>query len=85
MIFEVRESETEAPAEQALLRAAEMLRMGQVRPAVEELLDSIAANKDLREGLARRAILLCFLMIGEQPEDEEELSTLRRRLATLVY
>ncbi len=84
-IFDVRESLTDTPAEQAMLRATELLRKGQVRPAVEELLDSIAADKDLREGLARRAILLCFLMIGEEPEDEEELATLRRRLATLVY
>lgn len=84
-IFEFRGPVADVPAEQALLAGAELLRVGRAREAVEALLDSIAADKDLMQGLARRAILLCLMMIGEEDDGADEVSSLRRRLATLVY
>ena len=40
---------------------------------------------DHAEELARRATLLCFALLGEGEEVEEQLSSFRRRLATLLY
>lgn len=84
-VYEFREAVADSKAEQALLRGADLLRSGQARGAVEELLESVATDKTIRDGLARRAILMCFLIIGEGAEGEGDLSAMRRRLATLVY
>ena len=50
--------------------------------AMDGILASVAADRDFRDGLARRAMLLCFAVVGEQ---EERLDDYRRRLATLLY
>jgi thioredoxin-like negative regulator of GroEL len=42
----------------------------------------VAADKTFRGGLARKAMLLCFLVVGEQ---DEAIDDYRRRLATLLY
>lgn len=46
------------------------------------ILDSVSADRDFQQGLARRVMLLCFVVVGEE---DERLDTFRRRLATLLY
>lgn len=50
--------------------------------AMASILDSVSADRDFEQGLARRAMLLCFVVVGEE---DERLDTFRRRLATLLY
>lgn len=69
-------------AELALSQARERLLAGDLPGAMQLLLDSVAADKTARGGLARKAMLLCFVIHGE---DDEQLDTIRRRLATLLY
>ncbi len=69
-------------AEQALLRARQQLLAADLDGAMASILESVAADKSFREGLARKAMLLCFAVIGEQ---DERLDDYRRRLATLLY
>jgi putative thioredoxin len=70
------------PAEVALLAARQGLLAGDHEAAMQQLLDSVAADKGHRGGLARKAMLLCFALVGE---DDERLDAYRRRLATLLY
>ena len=70
------------PAERALAAARERLRARDVRGAMDRVLESVVADKGLRSGLARKAMLLCFAVIGEE---DELLDDYRRRLATLLY
>ncbi len=71
-----------APAEQALATAQQRLRDNDVRAALDALLESVAADKGFRGGVARKAMLLCFVVVGEQ---DELLDEYRRRLARLLY
>ena len=75
-------SATGPAAEQALLLARQRFLAGDVAAAMEGVLASVAADKGLRGGLARKAMLLCFAMLGEE---DEGLDDYRRRLATLLY
>ena len=50
--------------------------------AMATILESVTLDRDYQQGLARRAMLLCFAVIGEQ---DESLDLVRRRLATLLY
>lgn len=50
--------------------------------AMASILDSVSADRDFQQGLARRAMVLCFVVVGEE---DERLDTFRRRLATLLY
>ena len=50
--------------------------------AMALLLETVVADKGFREGLARRALLLCFVVIGEEDPRNDPF---RRRLATLLY
>jgi putative thioredoxin len=70
------------PAERHLLAARQRLVAGDARGAMQELLASVAADKQHRAGLARKAMLLCFVVVGEQ---DEALDDYRRRLATMLY
>ncbi len=71
-----------APAERLLHAARERLRARDVRGAMDGLLESVVADKNSRGGLARKAMLLCFAVVGEE---DELLDDYRRRLATLLY
>ncbi|MBL8737793.1 MAG: tetratricopeptide repeat protein [Planctomycetes bacterium] len=73
---------TGATAEQALLRARQRMLAGDLDGAMAAILESVAADKSFRGGLARKAMLLCFAVIGEL---DERLDDYRRRLATLLY
>jgi putative thioredoxin len=69
-------------AEKSLVVARQAFLAGQVEAAMAAILESVAADKSFRGGLARKAMLLCFLVVGEQ---SEALDDYRRRLATLLY
>jgi putative thioredoxin len=71
-----------APAERLLAGARQRLVAKDARGALDQLLESVATDKSLRGGLARKAMLACFVVVGEQ---EEVLDDYRRRLATLLY
>jgi putative thioredoxin len=70
------------PAERHLAAGLDRLRARDARGALDALLESVAADKGFRGGLARKAMLLCFVVVGEQ---EEMLDDYRRRLARLLY
>jgi len=70
------------PAAQALAAARAHYLAGDLEAAMEHLLASVAADKSHADGLARKAMLLCFAVIGE---DDERLDEPRRRLARLLY
>jgi putative thioredoxin len=65
-----------------LLRARELLVAGEIESAMEQILESVAVDKAFAGGLARKGMLLCFQLFGE---DEELVDDYRRRLATLLY
>jgi putative thioredoxin len=69
-------------AEGALSRARDAFRHRAYEAAMESVLEAVAADRDLRGGLPRRAMLLCFFAVGEE---SELLDGYRRRLATLLY
>ena len=69
-------------AERTLAAARQALVDGDIPGALAALLASVEADKGFRQGLARKAMLACFVFVGE---DEEMLDDFRRRLATLLY
>jgi putative thioredoxin len=71
-----------APAEQALAAARRRFLAKDLDGAMAALLESVQLDRSCRGGLARKAMLLCFVVIGE---DSERLDDYRRRLATLLY
>ena len=73
---------TGAGAAGLLARARQSLLSGDVEAAMEGILEAVAADKAFGGGLPRKAMLLCFLLVGE---DDERLDDYRRRLATLLY
>ena len=50
--------------------------------AMSEILESATLDRDFQDGLARKAMLVCFAVVGEE---DERLDGYRRRLATLLY
>jgi putative thioredoxin len=71
-----------APAERRLAAARQRLVGKDMAGALDELIESVAADKTCRGGLARKAMLACFVVVGEEAE---LLDDYRRRLATLLY
>jgi putative thioredoxin len=65
-----------------LAHARAMLTAGDVEGAMEQILEAVATDKSFGGGLPRKAMLLCFQLVGE---DDERLDDYRRRLATLLY
>lgn len=65
-----------------LANARRALLAGDLEGAMEGILEAVAADKSYGGGLPRKAMLLCFLLVGE---DDERLDDYRRRLATLLY
>ena len=55
---------------------------GDLEGALGGLLEAVALDKGFRDGLARKAMLACFVTVGEE---HEMLDDYRRRLATLLY
>ncbi|MGE3174515.1 MAG: tetratricopeptide repeat protein [Planctomycetota bacterium] len=71
-----------AGAEGKLARARAELLAGRTEAAMDLLLEAVAEDKGFRSGLPRKAMLLCFVLMGE---DDERVDPYRRRLATLLY
>lgn len=69
-------------AEGHLAAARSLLRQRQLEPAMERILAAVEADRAFQSGLPRKAMLLCFLLLGE---DDERCDPYRRRLATLLY
>jgi len=69
-------------AEKQLLAARQAFLSRDLQGAMDAILASVAADKSFRGGLARKAMVLCFLVVGEQSEAVDDY---RRRLATLLY
>ena len=65
-----------------LQRSRDAVLAGRIEEAMELALQSIAADKEFRNGLGRRAMLLFFSLLGEENEACDQF---RRRLATLLY
>lgn len=71
-----------SPAAESLLRARESLSTGRLEQAMESVLESIERDRLYADGLARRVMLLCFSLVGE---DQDVCSDYRRRMATLLF
>ena len=71
-----------AGAEGHLAAARSLLLQRQHEPAMERILAAVEADRTFQAGLPRKAMLLCFLLLGE---DDERCDPYRRRLATLLY
>ncbi|MCC6671520.1 MAG: tetratricopeptide repeat protein [Planctomycetes bacterium] len=69
-------------ARDQLLAARERFFARDLNGAMECLLQSVGADKSYADGLARRAMLVCFSVAGE---DSELTESFRRRLATMLY
>lgn len=65
-----------------LRQARELLPTAGLEAAMDCILESVALDRGFAGALARRAMLCCFVVFGE---DREELDAYRRRLATLLY
>jgi putative thioredoxin len=78
--FELRSDASAAG--QALEQARRAFLAGDLDAAMGLILDSVAADRGYAAGMARKAMLLCFAVVGE---GDERLDGYRRRLATLLY
>lgn len=75
-------SPSAAGAEGLLAAARQHFLGGDYEAAMAAILEATAADKSFRNGLPRRAMLLCFAAIGDQ---DERCDAYRRQLATLLY
>jgi putative thioredoxin len=69
-------------AANGIVAAREHLRAGRIPAAMDALLESVEADRSFADGLARKGMLLCFSLLGEEGDVCEDY---RRRLATLLY
>jgi len=69
-------------AAQHLVAARERFLARDYEAAMSAVLESATEDREFRGGLARKAMLVCFVVVGE---DDERLDAYRRRLATLLY
>lgn len=72
----------DSAAGKQLVVARQHLTAGRVEPAMEAVLASLEIDRNFADGLARRAMLLCFAVLGEEGDLVESY---RRRFATLFY
>ena len=69
-------------AAQHLVQARRQFLAKDYVAAMDSVLESATVDRDFQDGLARKAMLVCFAVVGE---DDERLDAYRRRLATLLY
>jgi putative thioredoxin len=72
----------DSDAARSLVAARERFLQRDYDGAMELVLASATADRDFLGGLARKAMVLCFVVVGEE---DERLDGYRRRLATLLY
>ncbi len=70
------------PAGEPLAKARPLFLAGKMAEALELMLESVGHDKAFAEGLARRAMLMVFAVLGEDHDLSDEY---RRRLTTLLY
>lgn len=75
-------SAAEGEAGQQLVAARERFLARDYEAAMSAVLESATLDRDFQDGLARKAMLVCFAVVGEE---DERLDGYRRRLATLLY
>jgi len=80
--LEAQLPENGSHAARALAEARAAFVAGAAEPAMELVLEAAAADRSFHGGLPRKAMLLCFAVLGEE---DERCDTYRRRLATLLY
>lgn len=73
---------SDAPAAAAIRSARDQFLAGRIHDALESLLESVTLDRAFADGLARKAMLLCFVVLGE---DDDVSDDYRRRLTTLLY
>lgn len=81
-LLEAELDPAESPAAEPLRRARDNLVASRTEAAMADILESIEVDKDYADALGRRAMLLCFSLLGE---DHEACVDFRRRMATLLY
>ena len=69
-------------AEGKLAAARERFLARDYEAAMSAIVEATAADRGFRSGLSRRAMVLCFLVVGEE---DPRCDGYRRRLATLLY
>lgn len=84
-IFEVDFGADESPAAGPAARGRDLFLDGQFQPAVEAWIESLAADRNWREGLARRAAVMAFEMLAVNDAGQELVRELRGQMATLLY
>lgn len=84
-IFSFEPSDEPHAADDGLVAGKQAVLAGDFEAAVESFLSSMAEGKEARGALARRASVLCFEFLLEEPNGEDVVSGLRRRMATLLY
>ncbi|MEZ5963626.1 MAG: tetratricopeptide repeat protein [Planctomycetota bacterium] len=72
----------DSPAAAHLASAREQFLAGRAREALDSLLESVTLDRGFADGLARKAMLLVFAVLGEDHDVSDEY---RRRLTTLLY
>lgn len=72
----------DSPAAEPIAAARQSFLAGKVPDALEGLLRSVTLDRSFGDGLARKAMLLCFAVLGEDHDVSDEY---RRRLTTLLY
>ena len=80
--FDADAAGADSDAGRSLLTARERFLARDYDGAMEAVLESATADRDFLGGLARKAMVLCFVVVGEE---DERLDAYRRRLATLLY
>jgi putative thioredoxin len=70
------------PVQQKLRQARQAFLAGRVEAALQVLLEAAEHDRAFADGIARRAMLLCFVVLGEDHDVSDEY---RRRLTTLLY
>ena len=71
-----------SPAARELERARRAFTSGELETAMAAILGAVEIDKGFLSGLPRKAMLLCFELLGP---DNEHSESFRRRLATALY
>ena len=80
--FEPAMDAAQGEAARHLVEARRLFLARDYDAAMSAVLQSATIDRDFGDGLARKAMLVCFAVVGEE---DERLDSYRRQLATLLY
>ncbi len=80
--FEPAMDAAQGEAARHLVEARRLFLARDYDAAMSAVLQSATIDRDFGDGLARKAMLVCFAVVGEE---DERLDAYRRQLATLLY